>query len=77
MQQEAALPYELACGSPSLTDIAAFEELYRSHGGRMKSVAMNLLGNTSDAEDAVHEAFLKLYRSWASFKARSPAAAAS
>lgn len=71
MQQEAALPYELACGSASLTDIAAFEDLYRSHGGRMKSVAMNLLGNTSDAEDAVQEAFLKLYRSWASFKGES------
>jgi len=71
LHQEAALPYELTCGSPSLTDIAAFEELYRSHGGRMKSVAMNLLGNTSDAEDAVQEAFLKLYRSWGSFKGES------
>lgn len=37
----------------------------------MKSVAMNLLGNTSDAEDAVQEAFLKLHRSWASFKGES------
>jgi RNA polymerase sigma-70 factor (ECF subfamily) len=52
-------------------DIAAFEELFRSHGGRMKSVAMNLLGNTSEAEDAVQEAFLKLYRSLASFKGES------
>ena len=71
LQQEATLPYELTWGSPSLTDIAAFEQLYRSHGGRMKSVAMNLLGNTSDAEDAVQEAFLKLYRSWGSFKGES------
>jgi RNA polymerase sigma-70 factor (ECF subfamily) len=71
LQQEATLPYELSCGSPSLTDIAAFEELYRSHGRRMKSVAMNLLGNTSDAEDAVQESFLKLYRSWSSFKGES------
>jgi RNA polymerase sigma factor (sigma-70 family) len=37
----------------------------------MKSVAMNLLGNTSDAEDAVQEAFLKLYRSWGAFKGES------
>jgi len=71
LQQEAALPYELAWGSPTLIDSAAFEELYRSHGGRMKSVAMNLLGNTSDAEDAVQEAFLKLYRSWGAFKGES------
>lgn len=71
MQQDAALPYEASCGSPSLTDLVAFEELYRSHGKRMKSVAMNLLGNTSDAEDAVQEAFLKMYRSWGSFKGES------
>lgn len=49
----------------------AFEELYRTHGGRMKSVAANLLGNTSDAEDAVQEAFLKLYRSLPGFKGDS------
>ncbi len=72
MQQEAALPYELDCGSPSLTtDSAAFEDLFRSHGSRMKSIAMNLLGNTSDAEDAVQEAFLKVHRSWSSFKGES------
>ena len=49
----------------------AFEELYRTHGGRMKSVAMNLLGDRSDAEDAVQEAFLKLYSSLPSFKGES------
>jgi RNA polymerase sigma-70 factor, ECF subfamily len=49
----------------------AFEELYRTHGGRMKSVAANLLGNTADAEDAVQEAFLKLYRSLPGFKGDS------
>lgn len=37
----------------------------------MKSVAMNLLGNASDAEDAVQEAFLNLYRSIAGFKGDS------
>jgi len=47
---------------------SAFEELYREHGGRMKSVARNLLGNPSDAEDAVQEAFLKLYRGLSGFK---------
>ncbi len=52
-------------------DVAAFEALYRSHGGRMKSVARSLLGNTADAEDAVQEAFLKLYRSLGAFKGES------
>ena len=50
---------------------SAFEDLYRKHGGRMKSVAMNLLGNTTDAEDAVQEAFLKTYRGIAGFKGDS------
>jgi RNA polymerase sigma-70 factor (ECF subfamily) len=47
---------------------SAFEELYREHGGRMKSVARNLLRNETDAEDAVQEAFLKLYRGLPGFK---------
>jgi len=34
----------------------------------MKSLAMNLLGDRSDAEDAVQEAFLKLYRSLPAFR---------
>ena len=49
-------------------DLAAFEALFASHGPRMKSVALNMLGNRSDAEDAVQEAFLRAYRSRASFR---------
>jgi RNA polymerase sigma-70 factor (ECF subfamily) len=50
------------------TDLAAFEALYESHGARMKSLALNLLGNRSDAEDAVQEAFLRAYKSRNSFR---------
>src|SRR4029453_9244958 len=49
-------------------DLSAFEDLYRSHGARMKSVAFNILGNPSDAEDAVQEAFLRVYRGMGAFK---------
>ena len=49
-------------------DLAAFEALYESHGARMKSLALNVLGNRSDAEDAVQEAFLRAYRSRDSFR---------
>jgi RNA polymerase sigma-70 factor, ECF subfamily len=49
-------------------DLAAFETLFASHGPRMKSLALNMLGNRSDAEDAVQEAFLRAYRSRASFR---------
>ncbi len=49
-------------------DVAAFEKLYELHGVRMKSVARNLLGRESEAEDAVQEAFLKIYRGAAAFR---------
>jgi RNA polymerase sigma-70 factor (ECF subfamily) len=49
-------------------DLAAFEALYESHGARMKSLALNLLGNRSDAEDAVQEAFLRAYKNRHSFR---------
>jgi RNA polymerase sigma-70 factor (ECF subfamily) len=43
-------------------DLSAFEEIYAAHAGRMKSIAFHMLGNRADAEDAVQEAFLKIYR---------------
>ena len=51
-----------------LPDVAAFEALFASHGARMKSVACNILGNRTDAEDAVQEAFLKAFRHRHSFR---------
>jgi RNA polymerase sigma-70 factor (ECF subfamily) len=51
--------------------LPAFERLYQHHGGRMKSIACNLMGNTSDAEDVVQESFLKVYRSIRSFQGHS------
>lgn len=49
-------------------DVPAFEKLYELHGARMKSIARNLLGRDTDAEDAVQETFLKVYRGAASFR---------
>lgn len=49
-------------------EVEAFERLYALHGARMKSIARNLLGHESDAEDAVQEAFLKIYRGAGSFR---------
>ena len=43
-------------------DLSAFEEIHAVHAGRMKSIAFHMLGDRSDAEDAVQEAFLKVYR---------------
>jgi RNA polymerase sigma-70 factor (ECF subfamily) len=52
-------------------DVAAFEELYRQESDRMKSLAHHLLGSAQDAEDAVQEAFLKIYRGAARFRGAS------
>jgi RNA polymerase sigma-70 factor, ECF subfamily len=52
-------------------DLRAFEQLYQEHGMRLKSVAYHLLGNRQDAEDAVQEAFLKLFSAIAGFHGNS------
>ncbi|PYQ66020.1 MAG: hypothetical protein DMF54_09415 [Acidobacteria bacterium] len=49
-------------------DLDAFEKLYQTNGPRMKSIALNLLGNVGDAEDAVQEAFLKIFRGAKTFR---------
>jgi RNA polymerase sigma-70 factor, ECF subfamily len=52
-------------------DLRAYERLYVLHGARMKNLARNILGSSTDAEDAVQETFLKVQRSIASFRGQS------
>jgi len=52
-------------------EIRAFEQVYLAHGGRLKSLAFQILGNRQDAEDAVQETFLKLYRGIDGFQGHS------
>jgi RNA polymerase sigma-70 factor (ECF subfamily) len=52
-------------------NVRAYERLYETHAARMKSIAFHMLGNRSDAEDAVQETFLKVYRSVAGFGGQS------
>ena len=49
----------------------SFEELYRVHGARMKSIAAHVLGDRAEAEDAVQDAFVNIFRSAATFEGRS------
>ena len=44
------------------------KRLFQQHGERMKSIACNLLGSTADAEDAVQETFLKVFRGAGGFR---------
>jgi RNA polymerase sigma factor (sigma-70 family) len=52
-------------------NLRAYERLYELQAARMKSIAFHLLGNRADAEDAVQEAFLKVYRAMDAFEGQS------
>jgi RNA polymerase sigma-70 factor, ECF subfamily len=52
-------------------DLAAMEELYLTHGARLKSIAFHILRNRQDAEDAVQETFVKLYRGIEGFQGQA------
>ncbi len=52
-------------------DVSAYEQFFRLYGGRMKSVAWNLLGNREDAEDAVQDTFMKVFRSVEGFQGQA------
>jgi RNA polymerase sigma-70 factor (ECF subfamily) len=48
-------------------DEEAFEAMVRRHGGRMLATARRLLGNEQDANDAVQQAFISVFKSIAAF----------
>jgi RNA polymerase sigma-70 factor, ECF subfamily len=48
-------------------DEEAFETMVRQYGGRMLATARRLLGNEHDANDAVQQAFISVFRSIATF----------
>lgn len=52
-------------------DGAAFELLMRRHNRRLYRIALSVLGNAADAEDALQEAYLAAYRAIASFRGES------
>jgi RNA polymerase sigma-70 factor (ECF subfamily) len=52
-------------------DLAAFETIYRTHSGRLYSVACRILGNPADAEDLLQEIFLAAHRKLDSFRGES------
>jgi RNA polymerase sigma-70 factor, ECF subfamily len=52
-------------------DLDAFDALVRQHGPAVYRVALRMLGDPADAEDAAQEAFLQAWRSLRSFRGQS------
>lgn len=52
-------------------DLSAFEEIYRTHAGRLYSVACRMLGSPTEAEDLLQEVFLTAHRKLDSFRGES------
>src|SRR5712691_785268 len=50
---------------------AAFEFLYELHGRRVYALCLRMVGNPSDAEDLMQEAFLQLFRKVGTFRGES------
>ena len=48
-------------------DSRVFEEIYGKFGDKLKSIAFNHLGNVADAEEAVQDTFLKVFRAASSY----------
>ena len=65
-EEELVLVRRVASG-----DRQCFELLVRRHERRVFRVAMAVLGNTEDAEDAVQETFIKAFRHIAQFRGES------
>jgi RNA polymerase sigma-70 factor, ECF subfamily len=52
-------------------DVAAFEHLYQLHTRRVYALCLRMVGNPSDAEDLMQEAFLQLFRKIGTFRGES------
>ena len=52
-------------------DAVAFEFLYQLHGRRVYALCLRMVGNPSDAEDLMQEAFLQLFRKIGTFRGES------
>ncbi len=52
-------------------DLHAYERLYQLHASKMKSFAFHMLGSRADAEDAVQDAFLKIYQGMNQFEGQA------
>lgn len=60
---------ERMLGAVAGGDMVAFRQLYDCAAGRMLAIAMNILRDRDAAEDAVQDAFLRIWRKAGSYEA--------
>jgi RNA polymerase sigma-70 factor, ECF subfamily len=70
-QPQVALTESEAIRLAQAGDARAFEFLYELHGRRVYALCLRMLGNPSDAEDLMQEAFLQLFRKIGTFRGES------
>ena len=58
--------------STSISAGADIDSWYRSYAGRLRSATRRMLGNADDAEDALHDAFVAAFRSYARYNGGDP-----
>src|SRR5436309_1697953 len=56
-----------ACGG----DVAAFEQLYRTHVGRVHALCLRLVADSAHAEQLTQDAFVRAWERLASFRGES------
>lgn len=64
------IPYSII-REASAGNITAFEQIYRVYSGFVYNVAFRILNNKEDGEEAVQEAFVKIYRNLDKYKRKS------
>jgi RNA polymerase sigma-70 factor (ECF subfamily) len=52
-------------------DLGAFEELYRTHSGKLYGLLLRMVGNPADAEDLLQDVFLSAHRKLDGFRGDS------
>jgi RNA polymerase sigma-70 factor, ECF subfamily len=52
-------------------DLGAFEELYRTHSGKLYGLLLRMVGNPADAEDLLQDVFLSAHRKLEGFRGES------
>jgi RNA polymerase sigma-70 factor (ECF subfamily) len=58
--------------STSISAATEIESWYRTYAARLRGAVRRVVGNTDDAEDALHDAFLAVFRSYGRYNGGDP-----